>query len=184
MSGIASISQLRMSLLRYVLFTVPLVLLLGTLSGRISNSGYGNPWFDALDKPAFMPPGWVFGVAWTLLYVLLGFALAMLLHAHGARWRGPVIGLFVVQLLANYLWSPLFFALHQVGPAFILIVVMIALTVALIVLLWRIRRLAALLLLPYLGWLCFAALLTGSILSLNPDASRVAPAAPHTDIPL
>ena len=69
MTGIASRSQLRLSFLRYALFTVPAVLLLGTISGRIANSGYGNPWFDALTKPAFMPPGWVFGAAWTLLYI-------------------------------------------------------------------------------------------------------------------
>ena len=184
MTQIASRSQLRMSLLRYVLFTAPLVLLLGTLSGRASGSGYGNPWFDALEKPAFMPPGWAFAVAWTTLYVLLGVALAMLLYARGARWRGAAIGLFLVQLLANYLWSPLFFALHQVGPALALIVVMITLTVVLIALLWQIRRLAALLLLPYLGWLCFAALLNASIDRLNPDAATLAPGASRTDIPL
>src|SRR4051812_28155151 len=78
---IASRSQLRMSYLRYALFTVPAILLLGTLSGRASMSGYGNPWFDALAKPGFMPPGWAFGVAWTILYILLGLSLAMILNA-------------------------------------------------------------------------------------------------------
>jgi tryptophan-rich sensory protein len=110
-----------MSLLRYALVTVPLVLLLGTLSGRIANSGYGNPWFDALDKPALMPPGAVFGIAWTILYILLGLALAMILHARGARGRGLAIGLFVAQLLINYAWSPLFFAMHKVGLALAMI---------------------------------------------------------------
>ena len=77
MTGLASKSQLRMSLLRYALVTVPLVLLLGTVSGRIANSGYGNPWFDALTKPDFMPPGWVFGLVWTLLYIGLGIGTAI-----------------------------------------------------------------------------------------------------------
>ncbi|MGZ8335677.1 MAG: TspO/MBR family protein [Allosphingosinicella sp.] len=184
MTGIASLAQLRMSFRRYALFTAPLVLLLGTLSGRLAGSGYENAWFDALAKPDFMPPGWAFAVAWTLLYLLLGVALAMLLHARGAHRRGVAIALFVVQLLANYLWSPLFFALHQVGPALWLIGLMIVLTVILIVLLWRIRRVAALLLLPYLGWLCFAALLTASIASLNPNAAELAPGSGGTDIPL
>ena len=53
--------------------------LLGGLSGWLSNSGYGNAWFDALHKPSFMPPGWVFGVVWPILYALLGIALAMIL---------------------------------------------------------------------------------------------------------
>ena len=184
MTGIASIGQLRMSFLRWALVTVPLVLLLGTISGRLANSGYGNAWFDALEKPAFMPEGWVFGAAWTILYILLGVALAMLLHARGARWRGAAIGLFLAQLAANYAWSPLFFAWHQVGAALGLIVAMIAMTVALVVLLWWIRRVAALLLLPYLAWLCFAALLTASIWQLNPGAADLVPEPGRTDIVL
>ena len=47
---------------------MPLIVLLGALSGWLSNSGYGNRWFDALAKPSFMPPGWAFGVVWPILY--------------------------------------------------------------------------------------------------------------------
>jgi tryptophan-rich sensory protein len=184
MTGLASRSQLRLSLLRWALVTVPLVLLLGILSGRVSGSGYGNPWFDALAKPAFMPPGWMFGAAWTVLYVLLGLALAMLLHARGARHRGTAIAIFLLQLAANYAWSPLFFALHQPGGALALVAVMILLTVVLIVLLWWIRRIAAWLLVPYLAWLCFAALLTASIWQMNPDPDALAPQRSSTDIML
>ena len=183
MTGIASRAQLRMSLLRYALVTVPAVLLLGTLSGQLAGSGYGNFWFDALAKPDFMPPGWAFGVAWTILYVLLGLALAMLLHARGARRRGLAIALFLVQLAANYAWSPLFFAWHQIGAAFVLIAAMIAMTAARALLVWSIRRLAALLLLPYLGWLVFAAALTWEIGRLNPGA-ELAPQPASADIVL
>ena len=183
MTGIASRAQLRLSFLRYALFTVPAVLLLGTISGRIANSGYGNPWFDALTKPAFMPPGWVFGAAWTLLYIALGFALAMILHARGARLRGPVIALFVVQLALNYGWSPIFFAWHRIDLAFAIILIMIGLTLILVVLTWRIRRVAALLMLLYLAWLGFAALLTSEIGRLNPGA-ELAPQPAATDIVL
>src|SRR4028118_555450 len=97
MTGIASRSQHRMSFLRYALVTVPLVLLLGAIFGRLAGSGYGNPWFDALQKPALMPPGWVFGAAWTLLYICLGLALALILHARGARGRGAATGLVPQQ---------------------------------------------------------------------------------------
>src|SRR5215213_2125258 len=99
MTGIASRAQLRMSFLRYALVTVPAILLLGTVSGRASGAGAGNAWFEALIKPDFMPPGWLFGAAWTILYILLGLALAMILHARGARGRGLAIGLFLAQLL-------------------------------------------------------------------------------------
>ena len=88
MTGIASKSQLRMSYLRFALFTVPLILLLGIVSGRASNSGYGNAWFDALVKPELMPPGATFAIAWTILYVLLGLAIAIILNARGARGEG------------------------------------------------------------------------------------------------
>ena len=83
MTGIASKSQLRMSYLRFALFTVPLILLLGIVSGRASNSGYGNAWFDALVKPELMPPGATFAIAWTILYVLLGLSIAIILNARG-----------------------------------------------------------------------------------------------------
>jgi tryptophan-rich sensory protein len=184
MTEIASRTQLRMSFLRIALITIPLVLLLGTLSGRISGSGYGNPWFDALIKPEAMPPGWVFGAMWTLLYILLGLALAMILHARGAEGRGQALGAFILQLLLNYAWSPLFFALHQVETALTVIGAMIVITAAAMVLMLRIRKTAALLLLPYLAWLCFAAYLNYQIVVLNPDAQTLVPSSGSADIAL
>jgi translocator protein len=184
MTALASRSQLRMSFLRYALFTVPAILLLGTISGRIAGAGSGNAWFDALRKPAIMPPGWVFGSAWTLLYILLGLALALILHARGARRRGLAIALFVLQLVLNFAWSPIFFAYHEVGAAFWTILVMILLSAATALLFWRIRRAAALLMLPYLAWLGFAALLTWQIGGLNPEAAELAPEGSTTDIAL
>ena len=182
MRGIASKGQLRMSFLRYALVTVPLVVLLGIVSGRASNSGYGNDWFDALVKPTIMPPSWAFPVAWTTLYILLGLALAMILHARGARGRGGVLALFLLQLALNYAWSPVFFSMHQPVPALIMILAMIGLSAAAAVLMWPIRKAAALLMLPYLAWLCFAALLNYGIVQLNPDASELVPGAVSADI--
>jgi tryptophan-rich sensory protein len=181
---LASRSQLRMSFLRYALFTVPAILLLGTLSGRAANSGYGNPWFDALQKPSFMPPGWAFPVAWTILYICLGLALALILHAKGAKGRPLALGLFFAQLLLNYAWSPVFFALHEVGTAFVLIAGMILISIAAAVLFFRIRRNAGLLMLPYIAWLCFAAALNWQIMALNPDAEQLVPGGSTTDIEL
>jgi translocator protein len=182
LTGIASKSQLRMSYLRFALFTVPLILLLGTVSGRIANSGYGNPWFDALVKPSFMPPGWAFGLVWPLLYILLGLALAMILNARGARGRGLAIGLFAAQLLLNFTWSPLFFAYHQVRTALVVIILMLILSTIATFLFARIRRTAALLMLPYLAWLAFATALNYQIMVLNPDAENLVPGQGGADI--
>jgi tryptophan-rich sensory protein len=184
MTAIASRAQLRMSYLRYALVTVPGILLLGTVSARLSGSGYGNPWFDALAKPAFMPPGWVFPVAWTILYIGLGLALALILHARGAGGRGPALLLFFLQLALNLAWSPLFFAAHQVGLALWVIVAMFFLAAAAAYLFRRIRPAAAILLLPYLAWLLFAAALNYEIGRLNPGAETLAPAGSSADIPL
>jgi len=110
--------------------------------------------------------------------------LALILHARGARGRGRALALFGLQLLLNFVWSPIFFAYHAVGAAFWTIVAMILLAGAAAVLFWRIRRGAALLMLPYLAWLAFAALLTWQIGALNPEAARLAPEGSATDIPL
>ena len=88
MGGLASKEQLRMSFLRWALVTVPGVFFLGILAGRMSDSGFGNRWFDALIKPDIFPPGWLFPVVWSILYVMLGLVFAMLLHARGAKGRG------------------------------------------------------------------------------------------------
>ena len=164
-----------MSFLRYAVITVPAIVLLGTLSGFLSNSGYSNPWFDALRKPGFMPPGWAFGVAWTILYILIGISLAMLLHAKGARKRERAIILFGLMLVINLAWSQVFFGMHKVTFALGMIAAMIVLTASLILILWRIRIVAALLLYPYLGWLMFAGLLNYEILRLNPNAETLGP---------
>jgi tryptophan-rich sensory protein len=183
MTEIASRAQLRMSYLRWALVTVPLILLLGTFSGVAANSGYGNPWFAALRKPVFMPPAWTFPVAWTLLYIALGLALALILHARGARGRPLALTLFFLQLALNFAWSPLFFAAHKVSLAFEMIVAMVVLAAVAAFLFSRIRRVAGLLMLPYLAWLLFAGALNHAIGNLNPEAELAAPAS-GTDIPL
>lgn len=155
---------------RIALITVPAIVGFGSLSGWLSGSGYGNPWFDALEKPFFMPPGWVFGVAWTILYALMGIALALILAEPMTRRRRNALMLFFAQLAVNYAWSPIFFAAHDLKLAAIAIFVIIALAAGTAGQFWRIRPLAGALMVPYLAWLCFAAALTGAIQKLNPAA--------------
>ncbi|MBI0474953.1 tryptophan-rich sensory protein [Sphingomonas sp. MA1305] len=168
-----------MSFLRWAAVSVPLILLLGFASGRSVPAGAENAWYEALRKPEVTPPGWVFPVAWTTLYVLLGLSLAMILHARGARGRGVAIGLFAAQFLLNLAWTPLFFGMHKVHLALIVIVGMLILGVATTIAFSRIRVVAAWLLVPYLVWISFAGVLTWRIGQLNPDAETLVPAA-HT----
>lgn len=184
MGEIASQGQLRMSFVRWALVTVPTILFLGFLSGKMANSGYANGWFLALDRPAVVPPGWVFGLVWSTLYILLGVALALILNARGAQGRGRAIGLFTAQLVLNLGWSPLFFAYHQVSLALGLILLILALTIATSFAFAPIRKAAAWLLVPYMVWLSFAAVLNYEIDRLNPDAETLVPARVHTQIQL
>lgn len=155
---------------KIALVTVPAIVLAGSASGWLSNSGYENDWFSSLMKPPFMPPAWAFPVAWTTLYALMGVAVAMILAVPPSSERRIALTLFWAQLALNYAWSPIFFAAHDVklGEAVILVMLVVALAAS--VLFRRIRTTAGLLMLPYLLWLCFAFALNSSIDALNPGA--------------
>ncbi len=177
MGGIASKEQLRMSFARWAIVCVPLIVLLGFLSGRLVPSGEENAWYQALSKPALTPPGWVFPVAWTTLYILLGVALAAILNARGARGRGVAVGLFALQFALNLAWTPLFFGAHMVGVALGVILTILLLSIATTFSFAAIRRSAAWLMVPYMVWLSFAAGLNWQFSRLNPDAQSLVPGA-------
>jgi benzodiazapine receptor len=142
----------------------------GGLSGWLSNSGYGNAWFDGLTKPSFMPPGWVFGVVWPLLYAMLGVAVGMIWSEPSSDRRRTALTLFFAQLALNFAWSPIFFAGQDIVLAKVVIFAMAAFAAAAAGQFVRLRTAAGLLMLPYLAWLVFAAVLTATIQKLNPGA--------------
>lgn len=173
MNTLASKGQLRASFLRWALFTVPACLLLGFLSGAVLGSP-DSLWFESLTKPdAFPDPKW-FSIVWTALYIMMGVALALICAAWGARGRTAALTAFGVQFALNLAWSPTFFGFHQMTVALVIIAAMAVAIVVTIALFWRIRKLAAALLLPYLVWVCFAGFLNFQFLSLNPQADGVA----------
>lgn len=170
MSELASQGQLRASFLRAALVTVPGTLLLGFLSGSLSGSVADNAWFQDLVKPALYPPPATFGIVWSILYAMMGLATAIVLTAFGARWRVAALIAFALQLLLNLAWSPLFFAAHQLTWALGLLVAIDIAVLITLVLYWRVRRSAGLLLVPYLAWVLFATVLNWQFLAANPDA--------------
>lgn len=157
---------------KIALITVPVFELLGAASGWISNSGYGNGWFDALQKPSFMPPGAAFGIVWPILYACLGIAVAMIHALPASDGKRRALILFYAQLVLNFLWSPVFFALHDMRTALVIIIVMIALAAGAAGQFFRLRAAAGYLMIPYLAWLVFATTLNTAILNLNPDANQ------------
>ena len=175
MREIASKGQLRVAFMRWAVVTVPFIVLLGFFSARLAPSGDDNPWFAQLVKPGIMPPGIAFPIAWTLLYVLMGLALAMIINARGSTLRGPALIVFAVQMAVNLAWSPVFFGMHQVTTALIIMVVLGVMVLGTILLFGRIRMGAAMLLLPYLAWVCYAGFLLYQIDKLNPNAGGLVP---------
>ncbi|PEQ13733.1 tryptophan-rich sensory protein [Novosphingobium sp. PC22D] len=173
MNVIASTGQLRAGLLRWTLLTVPTMLLLGLLSGTLSGSGAGNVWFATLVKPAAYPPASTFGIVWPILYVLMGIALAVIFAARGAPGRGPAVVVFVVQAALNLAWSPVFFAMHDILAALVVIALLDLAVLATILLFYRVRPIAALLLVPYLLWIGFATYLNWELHVLNPVTESV-----------
>lgn len=157
----------------YWMIAIPAALLiigLGSLSGYVSNSGYSNAWFAALDKPGFMPPGWVFGVVWTTLYALMGLAVALVWVEPRSGRRFSALVSFFLQLVVNFAWSPVFFGARMVEPGLVVILVLLVLVAVTAWRFARLRPLAGLLLVPYLAWLCLAAALNFEIGRLNPGA--------------
>lgn len=124
--------------------------------------------YGQLAQPAWSPPAWLFGPVWSVLYVLMGIAAWLVWRQHGWRGASSALSLFVLQLCANALWTWLFFVWHQGALAFAEIVLLWLLIAATLLAFWRLHRLAALLLLPYLAWVSFAAALNLSLWRLNP----------------
>jgi len=124
-------------------------------------------WYAHLRKPTWNPPSWIFGPVWTALYAMMAFA-AWLVWGRGgfAAQRGP-LGLFLLQLLLNAAWSPLFFRLHNPGLAFAEIVLLWLAILGTVLAFWKVQRLASLLLLPYLAWVSFATVLNFTLWQLN-----------------
>ena len=138
--------------------------------GAASMGGLFMPgeWYASLKKPAWNPPGWIFGPVWTALYTMMALAAWLVWRQGGwARQRKPLV-LFLAQLALNALWTPLFFGLHRPGVAFAEIVLLWLAIAATIAVFRPVSRTAMRLLVPYLAWVSFAAALNFTLWRLNP----------------
>ena len=126
-------------------------------------------WYASLHKPDFNPPNWAFGPVWTLLYIMMG-ASAALVWEKGWKNKNVRLGIkiFVAQLVLNTLWSIAFFGMHSILGALIIIIALWFLILATIAVFYRVSKTAAYLLIPYILWVSFAALLNYYVWILNP----------------
>ena len=152
------------------IITIPAIVIVGSLMGYLSNSGFENSWYADLRKPSFQPPAWMFGVVWTTLYTLLGLALALVLREPPSKRRRDALWLFGGQLTLNFAWSPVFFGMHMIDVALVVLIVMLAMALAAARYFRSLYPLAGWLMLPYLLWLCLATALNYETGRLNPGA--------------
>lgn len=134
-----------------------------------SASLQAGAFYAELIRPAWAPPATVFGPVWTVLYAMMAVAAWLVWTRREIRLTRIALTLFVLQLILNALWSWLFFGWKQGALSFLGVVLLWALIVATLVLFWRIRPLAGLLLVPYLAWVTFASALSYRIWQLNPS---------------
>lgn len=151
----------------YIVIAVTICMLIGFLASFATQSSV-DTWYATLNKPSFNPPNWLFAPVWTLLYILMGVA-AGLVWAKGFYhvWVKTALYYFGFQLLFNALWSIVFFGFQE--PFWALLVILVLLILILLTIKWFkiVSRPAAFLLLPYLLWVSFAALLNYKIWELN-----------------
>jgi translocator protein len=144
-----------------------ITLSIGTVAGFVTTPQISN-WYAALNKPSFNPPDWIFGPTWTFLYILIATAAYLVWAKRDYRsvyTHARII--YFIQLLFNFLWSIVFFGLHQILIALLIIGLLFISIMINIVVFKRISKAAAWLLAPYLLWVAFAALLNFNIYILN-----------------
>ena len=127
-------------------------------------------WYERLVKPRWRPPNWLFAPIWTVLYLTIAVSGWLVWREAGFAGVALPLAIFALQLVLNAAWTPLFFGLHRPDLAFLEIMVLWVSILATIVLFYPIHSGAALLLVPYLAWVSFAAALNFAVWRLNPTA--------------
>lgn len=145
--------------------TIPVAI--GATAGFFTVTG-ADSWYQTIHKPSWNPPGWVFGPVWTTLYILMGIGLFLVWKTDaGNSIKKKAIIIFAVQLMLNFFWSFIFFSQQQIGWAFMEIIVLWVMILATIFAFGKISKTAAWLLVPYISWVSFAAMLNYTIWKLN-----------------
>ena len=139
----------------------------GGLSGWLTRNAV-SLYSQSIVQPPLSPPGWVFPVVWTILFALMGIGAAAIWLSPPSQARNLGLNLFITQLVVNFFWSPLFFNAQAYGLAFFWLLLLLALVLGMILVFRKANPKAAVLQIPYLLWLIFAAYLNFGVWYLNP----------------
>jgi tryptophan-rich sensory protein len=152
---------------KYLKFIISILIpfIASAIGGFFTSSSVGT-WYTTINKPSFNPPSWVFGPVWTLLYLLMGIAL-YLVWVNKAKKKEKAYWAFGIQLGLNALWSILFFGMRNPLFAFVEIIFLWTAILFTIIYFYKINKKTIYLLIPYILWVSFAAVLNFSIMILN-----------------
>ncbi len=150
-----------------LVISIFLVVALGGAGGIVTSHSVGT-WYTQLVRPPGTPPNWIFGPVWTVLYILIGISFALVWHRGLKDREGRIaLGLFLVQMALNLAWTPVFFGLHQLFVALVVIVLLWAAILATILAFVKRSQTAAALLVPYFLWVSYATWLNAGFWYLN-----------------
>lgn len=124
-------------------------------------------WYNSLNKPFFTPPNWIFAPIWGVLYFLMFMAFWIMIYSNNNISKRPAIIFFIIQLILNFLWSPVFFYFHNIQLALIIILLLIIFLLLTIKSFFKISKFSGYLLVPYLIWIIFALYLNFEFMMLN-----------------
>ena len=155
--------MLKNKIVTFILFLI--ITFSASLIGGLATFTFKEPWYSLLNKPVFNPPDWVFGPVWTILYLLMTISIWMYWHSTNREMN--TVYIYFIHLVFNATWSIVFFALHNMILALLVLVTLIGLIINLIIRYRRVTMMSSYLMIPYLLWCCFALILNTSLIILN-----------------
>ena len=136
-----------------------------SLIGGLATINFKEPWYSLLNKPMFNPPDWIFAPVWTTLYLMMTVAVWIFWHTKNKNIN--TVYIYFIHLIFNTTWSVVFFVIHNMVLALIVLIILIALIINLILRFKRVNMFSVYLMIPYLLWCCFALILNTSLIMIN-----------------
>ena len=155
--------MLKNKFLSFLLFAI--ITYSSSLIGGLVTAGFKEPWYSLINKPSFNPPSWIFAPVWTTLYLMMTVAIWFFWHSKNRDMN--TIYIYFIHIVFNTTWSIVFFGLHKIFYALLVLVVLIFLIIILILRFKRVNMLSYYLMIPYLLWCCYALILNLSLILLN-----------------
>jgi len=150
--------------LKELIISIVIPLAVGGISSLLSMNGFKE--FETIPKPAFTPPGILFPIVWTILYILMGVS-SYLVYNTSCKNKYKALRVYAIQLFFNFLWSILFFSFKLYWFSFIWLIVLWALIIVMIYRFYNCKKSAGILQIPYLLWVTFAGVLNAAVALLN-----------------